>query len=480
MGRRIAFLPLFALALVVGAEAPEPDGTTALHRAALAGDLRKMKLSIEAGARVDAANRYGVTPLSLAAANGDAPAIRLLIEAGAKANAARPGGETPLMSAALTGKADAVQVLLEHGANPNAREDWHGQTAIMWAAAENHAQVVAILAAHGADVNARSKVLEKPKLEIVDSRTDKNGLSLQVLQTTFPRGGFTPLLFACRQGSYQAAEALLAAGAAPNVADPDGIPPISLAIRNGHYDLAALLLEMGANVNGADDAGRTPLYIAVEMHSLDWLPNQPPPKPSGKLNSIDLIELLLEKGANPNAQLRATPPPWKEAPPIQNAFTGVTGPGTTPFVRAAKNGDLPVMRLLLSKGADPNLATRNGTTALMAVVGGLGRKDLAELRIAPEEEDNAIAAIGLCMERGARLNAADDLGQTPLHGAAMIGASRVARFLVERGAETGARNRLGFTPVDEALRGIPNLDGVPGEPHTETAELLRKLARKQP
>ena len=456
--------------------APEVDGTTALHWAARSGDADLVNALLRAGAKAGTANRYGMTPLLLAASNGYAAIVDALLKAGAKADAAGPEGETPLMLAARSGNVDAVNLLIEAGANVHAKEQWQGQTALMWAAAENHAAVVKALAARGAEVNGRSNVLEPPRREILDFRTDKNGQALQTLLTTFPRGGLTPLLFAARQGSLDAARALLDAGADANLADPEGISATVLAIRNGHYDVAALLVETGADVNAGDRVNRTPLYMAVDMHTLDWIQNRPAPKTEGALDAVDLAKLLLERGAKPDTQLTGGAPGWKgDAIAAQNTFGNVIGAGTTPFVRAAKNGDLAMMRLLIDKGANPNIATRNKTTALMALVGGLGRKYGADLQVSALEEKNALEAAKLLLDLGADVNAANEAGQTSLHAAAAIGANGVVRFLVERGARLDAKTRQGRTPLDESLRGVPNVDGAPGEAHEDTAALLREL-----
>ena len=456
--------------------APEADGTTALHWAVRSGDAELVNALLRAGAKAGVANRYGMTPLLLAASNGQVAIVDALLKGGAAADAAGPEGETPLMLAARSGNVAAVNLLLEAGANVRAKEQWQGQTALMWAAAENHPAVVRALVARGADVNLRSNLLEPPKREILDFRTDKNGQALQTLLTTFPRGGLTPLLFAARQGSLEATRALIDAGADANLADPDGISPTVLAIRNGHYDVAALLAEKGADINAGDRVNRTPLYMAVDMHSLDWIQNRPAPKAEGALDSLDLVKLLLERGAKPDVQLSGGPPGWKgDAIAAQNTFGNVIGAGTTPFVRAAKNGDLAVMRLLIDKGANPNIATRNKTTALMALVGGLGRKYGADLRVSAAEEKNALEAAKLLLDLGADVNASNEAGQTSLHAAAAIGANGVVRFLVERGAGVDAKTRQGRTPLDEALRGVPNVDGAPGEGHEDTAALLREL-----
>src|SRR5262249_20636383 len=150
--------------------APQVDGTTALHWAVDQDDLETAKLLLRAGANVKAANRYGVTPLSLACTNGSGEMVELLLQAGADPNFTLPGGETALMTASRTGRISAVKVLLAHGADVHAKENRRGQTAIMWAAAEGNVEVVEALIQAGADFRAR-------------------------LDT-----GFTPFLFAVREG----------------------------------------------------------------------------------------------------------------------------------------------------------------------------------------------------------------------------------------------------------------------------------------
>jgi hypothetical protein len=117
----------------VDVNAPEGDGTTALHWAVQADDIQIATALIKGGAKVTQTNRLGVTPLMLAATNGSVHLIDALLKAGASPNEASFEGETVLMTAARTGNAQAVGVLLEAGANVNARESWRGETALMWA-----------------------------------------------------------------------------------------------------------------------------------------------------------------------------------------------------------------------------------------------------------------------------------------------------------------------------------------------------------
>ena len=339
--------------------ASEPDGTTALHWAARQNDLAIVQLLLDRGARVDAANRYGIRPLFLAATNGDPRVVSRLLAAGADPNATLPEGQTVLMTAARTGNAESLRLLLRAGADPNVRESWFGETALMWAAGENHADAVSALIAAGADRDARSSVATIPEWWLKPP-------ALAFLPIEFPRGGWSPLMYAARQGALDAARRLTDAGADVNLTGADGVTALLLAIINAHFDLAAMLLERGADPNRADDSGMAPLYAAVDMHSMPTVLARPEAKPSGTLDHVGMVTRLLQRGADVNAQL-------KTPLLIRQNLEGDRGlgAGSTPLMRAAKSGDLVLMRLLLQHGADLALTQRNGSTTLM-IAAGLG------------------------------------------------------------------------------------------------------------
>ena len=270
------------------------DGTTPLHWAVRNDDVETIKLLLGKRANVKAANRYGVTALSLAAVNGSAPVVGLLLAAGADPNTALPEGETVLMTASRTGNAAVVRTLLAAGAEVNKAEGWQGQTAVMWAAAENHAEVVATLIRAGADLNIRSKVLPG-----MPQRPRGGDVAQQGVHSNFPKGGLTALHFAVRQNAVAAVSALAEAGVNLDQQDPDGFTPFILAALNGNYDLAKLLIERGAGIEAADKGGRTPLFAAVDMHTYEYSFNRPAPKPTGEMDSVDLVRFLLARGAEP-------------------------------------------------------------------------------------------------------------------------------------------------------------------------------------
>ncbi|MHA3774687.1 ankyrin repeat domain-containing protein [Verrucomicrobiota bacterium sgz303538] len=401
--------------------AAQGDGMNALHWAVCRDDLQTAKLLIESGANAKASNRYGVTPLSLACLNGNAAIAELLLAAGADPNGTLRGGETVLMTAARTGKPGAVKALLAWGADVNAKER-RGQTALMWAAAEGNTEVVQRLIEAGADIHA-----------------------------TLPDSGFTPLFFAVREGRLDATRALLKAGVdvngtmqpgKPNGKGPrPGTSPLILATENGHFELAVALLDAGADPND-QRSGFTAL------HTLTWVrkPNRgdgddgdPAPLGSGKLSSLQFVRKLVERGADPNARLKAG----------RSGRGQLSRLGATPFLLAAVTDDAPLMGLLVELGADPLLPNADGATPLMAAA-GLGTQ-------APTEEagteDEAVEAVELALKLGADINAVDKNGETAMHGAAYKNLPKVVELLAAKGARVevcNQKNKWGWTPMQIA------------------------------
>ena len=101
----------------------DADGTTALHWAVHQGESEVAAALLNAGATVDAPNRYGVRPLYLAAENGDTSMTHALLEAGANPNGMRVEGETVLMTAARTGNVATLEALIAAGADVDAVEE---------------------------------------------------------------------------------------------------------------------------------------------------------------------------------------------------------------------------------------------------------------------------------------------------------------------------------------------------------------------
>lgn len=445
----------------VDVNVPQADGTTALAWAVRENNADLVDRLLKAGADAKAANRYGVTPLYLACVNGSASIIEKLLKAGADPNSATTEGETALMTVARSGNVEAAKVLIAHGADVNSKEQWRQQTPLMWASAECHPEVAQELIAHGADVNA----------EQVEWHWERQ-VTKEPREKWMPLGGFTPLHFAARQGCLAGAEVLVKAGAQINAKNPNGFSPILLAIINAHYDVAAYLANAGADVNITDEVGRTPLYAAVDMHTLPESNLPWPSEVNNKLSSFDLIQVLLAHGANVNAQLLKQQPYRSKVD--RGADTMLTT-GATPLLRAAKAGDVEVVKALLAKGADPKLTTRFGMTPIMAAAGlGTKEEDTTGRR---KTQAEAVECIQLFLKAGEDINAIDRNGDTALHGAAQKGYDQVVQFLADHGAKLDIQDKKGRTPLDAAngLMGNGGFDGSRRDVHESTAELLKKL-----
>ena len=479
--------------------APGADGTTPLMHAAANEDVELVRALIKAGANVKAKNQFGTTALTEAAISGSAPIIGALLKAGADPNTLTPEGETPLMAAARSGKVDAARVLVEAGADVNARETWGGQSALMWAAAQSQPEMVKFLASKGADLNARGVIRQWERKVITEPRPkDMN------------KGGFTPLLYAAREGCVECVRNLIAAGADKDLEDPDRVTPLAMAIFNLHFDVAALLIKSGADLDKWDLYGRSPLYMAADVSTL-------PMKGNGSMavlpsddatTALDVAKMLLDAGANPNLQLKRRPP-YRDVPQDRGGDT-ILAQGATPLLRAARAGDAPFVELLLQHKALVDLPSKEGVTPLMAAAGvDFGTR---VTRGRNRTDEGVLKTLQLLVDAGANVNArsvndarrvkidaaasAQDQylvstsrgmrgsqmpspfaspHETALHGAAARGYTSFVKFLAEHGADLDAKDANGRTALDLAkgtagARGRGQADAFP-----ETAALLQSL-----
>jgi ankyrin repeat protein len=473
---------------------PGPDGTTPIMWASANDDVDLVRALIKAGADVKLKNQFGTSALTEAAIIGSAPIIDALLKAGADANTKNPEGETPLLAVARAGRVDAAKLLLDAGANVNAKEGWGEQSAIMWASAQGQAEMVKFLASRGADVNARGVIRQWERKVITEPRPkDLN------------KGGFTPLLYAAREGCVECGKHLLAAGADPEIQDPDGATPLVMALLNLHFDFAVAMINGGADLNRWDLFGRSPIYMAADVSTL-------PVQGNGAVivipsedatTALDVAKLLLEKGANPNLQLKRRPP-YRNVPQDRGGDT-ILAQGATPLLRAARAGDAKFVELLLKHGALVDLPSKEGVTPLMAAAGV--EFGMRVTRGRNRTEEGVLATMKLLVDAGANVNArmvVEPRGlpadanyrqqagarrrgsQMPspyavphssaLHGAAERGLDSFVQFLAANGADLAAKDSSGRTAIDLARGvGVAGVRGAAAEPFPKTAALLEKL-----
>ena len=515
--------------------AAQGDGMTALHWAATHGDGPLTEILLYAGANVKATSRLGrYTALHVASQSGAAAVVTALLARGAEPDETTSTGATALMFASRVGHVATTTALIEAKADVNLVERANGQTALMFAATADRAEVVTLLLARGATADLASTVVNlaaltasgdgegRPPEPQPGGQNQARGAAqpaaaapartparaADVAGATRPyryneligaQGGLSALHFAARQGAFAAARAIVEHGGNVNLPSPgDGTTPLLIATLNGHFDLAKYLLEHGADANLASAAGAAPLYATLNVQ---WAPKAAYPQPRAYLQQqttyLDLMTLLLDKGADPNARL--TRKVWYSGYNFDQS--GVDEIGATPFWRAAYASDVTAMRLLVGRGADPFIPSVRPAERTRGLDGVGELRDVSSVPPVPVGGPgipvlHAVAGVGygkgfagnshvfapagmmvavryLVEDVGVDVNALDYEGNTVIHHAAARGDTEMIKYLVSKGADVTRVNRAGQTTIDLANGPVQRV-----QPFLETIQLLASLGAK--
>jgi len=320
------------LAQKADVNAPQVDGTTAIHWAVFNNDTATFDQLIAAGAKVKVANREGVTPLAMASLYGNTSMVTKLLKAGADAKERGLSGETMLMLAARNGNPDTIKALIAAGAEVNAKESLRGTTALMWAAEQSHPAAVKALLDAKADYSLKSAVAGVPRAYMAN----------QVNVAT-----------------VQAAQARLAAekaGLAPPPAPAGGGGRGGGNNRNGAGGAGA--------ANGQNAAGVAPPLPGANAAAGGFGGGQGGGNRGGNRGGNGANRGGAAAPAAAAAGAAADDGGDDAAGPIAGA-TGNSGGGLTALIFASRQGDLESAKLLLAAGADINQPSDYGWTPLL-------------------------------------------------------------------------------------------------------------------
>ncbi|XP_073329538.1 uncharacterized protein ankrd50l isoform X2 [Pagrus major] len=348
----------------------DQDGMTPLLLAAYEGNHDIVELLLEAGADVnETASPDGnvsaaaaVSPLLAAAAMGHMKTVSRLLYWGAAVDAIDCEGRTALCLAAARGSVEVVRALLDRGLDENHKDDL-GWTPLHAAACEGHRSVCAALTEQGSMARIGEMDIEGRTPLILAAQEGHWSTVRLLLEKRSPidhraYNGHSALSAALLEGHAEVAELLMRKGADTNVRDAEGRPLLYLLVLEGRLEMATLLTEKGGvTLESRDSEGRTALHVA------SWL------------GCVEMVDLLLKHGANPNAQDTEGRPPmhsvaWTGHGEVGHHLIEASGvnidlacyQGATALSIAAQEGHANIVAMLLERGANPDHMDKYGRT----------------------------------------------------------------------------------------------------------------------
>lgn len=357
------------------------------------GRTRKEEKNNEMASRLDGGERADAS-LYDAAAAGDLARVRATVEASTPVDSRSLNGA--LMAAVANGHVAVVEYLVNNGANVDAR-DKGGKSALIQAVDKNQEEAVRLLVECGAEVNRMDKSdRSTPLMHAVWNVSDAaiaqylvdNGAKLDVRDNK----GVTALIYAVLRNQEAVVRLLVESGAkVDRTAEEKRRTPLMIAARGSDgLDIVRFLVDNGANVKARDYKGKT-----VLMHAL-------------VSNRVEVVRLLIERGAKVNRPDRND----GRTPLMHAALVGSDSEivrylfdkgaavdtqdmdDRTALMHAARTGNLDVARSLVECGADVDAVDIKVKTALMYAA-KFGRLEIAQLLVEHGADVNMVNGFAL-------------------------------------------------------------------------------------
>ena len=450
-----------------------PLGDTALHLAAQYQRTNAIEFLLAAGFSIDQTNDAGLTPLQSLVGNGaggrygnfGSSFSSIYIPSGPmrRGLSGQPtppmtmtdyflakGAMLDIFSAAGLGKTNEVAALLATNATLANVRDAYGRTPLHYAtltAQPNLAGPVIRVSPQGVTtvVNAPASSNPPPDVKSLLLKAGANPSAATTkavppLRYSSPLpAGTTPLHLAARNGNTPLVRTLLAARADAKLADENGDTPLHAAARTSQTNVLTLLLNARSPLEATNRAGQTPLRAAVES-SLDasaaYLLDAGA-SPTNGLGSNTLVHLAAESG---------TPAMLTMLLAHKLKLEARDGEGRTPFQKAVMSKNWNSTTFLRDRGADLNAADNDGNTALHL----LSAQQDDNVSHPPEEpalvqwERKQLYTPGWTSTALGWLIKSKVLNPPPAQGWTN---TSLSSWLVEKGAKVNATNRAGQTPL---------------------------------
>lgn len=403
------------------------EGLTPLHVAARMDMVAMARYLLSQGANVNDKDSFERVALHEAKSRDIAA---LLISSGANFNARDRWKHTPLYKAAISRRGEVVKLLLQCKARVETifdavlvddkvkvgaaldadpaivnKNERNGPSLLGLATDAGHYDMMLLLISKGAEVNAGSEYSGDTPLHDAVRWDDVEAIQILLDNGADIRVGNkykeTPLHYAAWQDEQKAASLLIAKGADPNARDSYQLTPLHEAVRYGHTEIARIMLDAGADVNARTEDGVTPLHYAAS-------------------ENLDVVKLLVERGVDVNA---------------------VTEDGLSPLTYSKFKG---IADYLVVKGAKPNNIYDH---ALLGDIADVKQMLVNNPQLASESRrwgrrtliyhaiiGDSLPMVELLISRGADVNVYDVNGVSPLGLAKRLGRVEIAKVLREHGA----------------------------------------------